>query len=140
MLPERAEVIDDFGAFGILAFTTARQAGSFGLQSAEPVKMVMERWSALRTSLAAQAQRLASASQVHGCRVIVHAGDWDGWLRVDAADGHATVAQGTAMAVTIDRSGSDARAGASQRLSAATSSGKSVRGTTAFHGASTNVR
>ena len=26
--------------------------------------------------------------QVHGTRVLVHAGAWEGWVRVDGADGH----------------------------------------------------
>ena len=101
ILTERAEVVDDFGAFGILAFTTSRQAGSFGLQSAEPVKQVMARWNALRESLAPGASRLATAGQVHGTRVIVHGADWDGWLRADAADGHVSLARSTTMAVTV---------------------------------------
>ena len=31
----------------------------------------------------------------------VHSPGWDGWLRVDGADGHASVERGTAMAVTV---------------------------------------
>jgi hypothetical protein len=59
---------------------------------------VTERWFAL---LRASGGRLASAQQVHGAKVISHASGWDGWLRVEGADGHATAHHDTAMAVTI---------------------------------------
>jgi YfiH family protein len=93
--------IDDFSRFGIRAFTTTRDAGSFSTTSGEPVGTVMERWNALRRELATAGPRLASAAQVHGTRVVVHAAGWEGWLRVDAADGHVAPERGTAMAVTI---------------------------------------
>jgi YfiH family protein len=96
-----AEIIDDFAAFGIRAFTTARVSGSFSLGSAEPVRDVLARWRELRAELSPGASRLASASQVHGNRVVVHSEGWDGWLRVDDADGHATMDRGTALAVTV---------------------------------------
>jgi len=38
---------------------------------------------------------------VHGARVIQHQGMWDGWLRVDEADGHFSEERGTALAVTV---------------------------------------
>lgn len=97
-----AERIEELTAFGIRAFTTGRQSGSFGLGSDEPVRDVMKRWSLLREELGSRGvNRLATASQVHGSRVVVHGSDWEGWLRVDAADGHATLARGTALAVTV---------------------------------------
>ena len=92
--------IDDFAAFGILAFTTTRQAGSFSTASDEPVGRVMARWNALRAHVA-PAARLATAHQVHGARVLVHGGDWSGWLRSDEADGHASIERGTALAVSV---------------------------------------
>lgn len=94
------EVVERFAAYGIDAFTTGRSAGSFGMQSDEPVGAVMGRWRALRESLPG-ARRLASATQVHGQDVIQHGGGWGGWLRVDAADGHLSTEPATAMAVTI---------------------------------------
>jgi len=94
------ESLDDFAAFGVRAFTTGRAAGSFSLHSPEPAGEVIARWSALRQALR-PARRLATAGQVHGARVIVHGGEWEGWLRADEADGHAAVERGTAMAVTI---------------------------------------
>lgn len=100
-LVAEAEAIDDFGAFGIRAFTTSRRSGSFGLASMEPVRDVMARWTELRRELRSGGPRFATASQVHGNRVVVHGSDWEGWLRVDDADGHVAVERGTAMAVTV---------------------------------------
>lgn len=91
----------DFERFGIFAFTTTREAGSYGTHSDEPVRAVTERWDALRASLHALAPRFATAAQVHGTRVVEHDGAWEGWLRVPDADGHFAARCGTAMAVTI---------------------------------------
>jgi YfiH family protein len=95
------EVVDDFAAFGIRAFTTTRSAGTYGTNGPEPVSQVMERWYALIDELRPLAPRFATARQVHGTRVVVHAGDWEGWLRVADADGHAAPGRGTAAAVSI---------------------------------------
>ena len=94
------EIVESFAAFGIDAFTTGRAAGSFGMQSDEPVGEVMARWRGLRSSLS-HVSRLATAVQVHGAQVLTHDGEWRGWLRCDAADGHLSSAPATAMAVTI---------------------------------------
>ena len=99
--PIAAESVDDFAAFGVRAFTTARAAGSFGLHSDEPVGQVTARWSDLRRALSAHGPRLATAGQVHGADVEVHGQGWSGWLRVDACDGHASMIRGTAMAVSV---------------------------------------
>ena len=96
-----AEPIDDFASFGVRAFTTTREAGSFSTAGGEPVGEVMDRWSALRRELATGGPRFTTASQVHGARVVVHAAGWEGWLRVDGADGHLSIDRGTGMAVTI---------------------------------------
>jgi len=61
----------------------------------------MNRWNVLRRHLVATGPRLATAHQVHGERVILHGTGWDGWLRVDDADGHAALERGTAVAVSI---------------------------------------
>ena len=97
--PGAIEVIDDFAPLGIRAFTTTRAAGSFGTSGSEPVGVVLGRWAALREGLGAR--RLATGKQVHGSRVVVHHPGWEGWLRVDDADGHAAPERGTAMAVTV---------------------------------------
>ena len=93
------ELAPGFAGLGILAFTTTREMGSFGLQSEEPVGEVFARWGALRESLGGA--RLASARQVHGATVLRHVPGWTGWLRADDADGHLAPLRGTAMAVTI---------------------------------------
>ena len=96
-LPPR-ERVASFAGLGLAAFTTTREAGSFGFTDDAPVHEVTDRWFAL---LRASGGRLASAQQVHGVKVVSHVGGWDGWLRVEGADGHATAHHDTAMAVTI---------------------------------------
>jgi polyphenol oxidase len=97
----QSELVDDFAQFGIRAFMTTRASGSFGLASDEPTRVVMARWRQLREELAPGGARLASASQVHGSNVVAHRADWDGWLRVDAADGHVAPDRGLALAVSV---------------------------------------
>lgn len=96
-----AEVVDEFTAYGVRAFTTGRAAGTFSTAGPEPVGDVMARWDALRDVLRPGGPRLATARQVHGTRVIVHGTGWEGWLRGDDADGHAATDRGTGMAVSI---------------------------------------
>jgi polyphenol oxidase len=96
-----AEVVDSFADLGVLAFTTGRAAGSFGTGTDEPVREVMARWTGLRALLGGSAARLATATQVHGSRVIEHGGAWRGWLRGEDADGHIAIERGTSMAVTV---------------------------------------
>jgi YfiH family protein len=96
-----SELVPDVADLGITAFTTTRQVGTFGVMGAEPVSEVMGRWASLRRELLAMVPRMATAGQVHGARVLVHDGDWRGWLRGDDADGHYSPRRGTAMAVTV---------------------------------------
>ena len=87
---------------GVLAWTTTRADGSYGLGSADPVGEVMERWARLQDGLASlRIDRLATAHQVHGAVVERHQGGWRGWLRLRGVDGHVTNTPGTALAVTI---------------------------------------
>ena len=95
------EPIDAFAAFGVRAFTTTRAAGSYSTVGSEPVGDVTARWTRLQDELAAGGPRFATASQVHGSRVVLHAAGWEGWLRVRGADGHASLDRGTGMAVTV---------------------------------------
>jgi YfiH family protein len=98
---DRYEEVPEFAAIGVRAFTTTRAAGSFGVGSDEPVRLVMERWNALRRELSPAGPRLATAHQVHGDRVILHGTGWEGWLRANDGDGHASLERGTGMAVSI---------------------------------------
>jgi YfiH family protein len=95
------EVIPDFENWGIRAFTTTRDAGTFGLGGTDPVNEVMDRWTAVQHDVAETARRLASIRQVHGTRVLVHTGGWEGWLRGEEADGHIAVEKGIALAVGV---------------------------------------
>ena len=96
-----SERVDDLASFGIRAFTTTRASGTFGLASDEPARLVMQRWRQLREELSPDGARLASANQVHGSRVVVHGGGWEGWLRIDGADGHVAPERGVALAVSV---------------------------------------
>ena len=95
------EPIDDFREFGIDAFTTTRDTGSFGTGTDEPVARVMGRWEGLSRFVSESAPRFATARQVHGKRVIAHVAGWTGWLRGDAADGHISLSRGIGLAVTV---------------------------------------
>jgi YfiH family protein len=95
------EVVDDLAPVGIRAVTTTRGAGTYGTNGPEPVSDVMARWYALVDEMRPVAPRFATARQVHGSRVVVHSNEWEGWLRVTDADGHAAPERGTAAAVSI---------------------------------------
>jgi polyphenol oxidase len=99
--PLAAEVVDDLTPYGVRAFTTGRAAGTFSTAGIEPVRDVMGRWDALREALRPAGPRLATARQVHGAHVIAHGMGWEGWLRCEDADGHASTERGTGMAVSI---------------------------------------
>jgi YfiH family protein len=96
-LPPR-ERVAAFAVLGLTAFTTTRAAGTYGFTDTAPVQEVNDRWFTLLRSTGG---RMASAHQVHGAKVITHRPGWDGWLRVDSADGHATAHHDTALVVTI---------------------------------------
>lgn len=98
---EDSESVSDFADLGIIAFTTTRQVGTFGMMGPEPVSEVMGRWATLRRELYETSPRLATGGQVHGNHVLAHDGHWDGWLRGGEADGHFAPKRGTAMAVTV---------------------------------------
>ncbi len=99
-LPPRLEIAE-LRAIGVTAFVTTRAAGSYGLPEQGEDAGITGRWHALQRALVPLgAPRLASARQVHGTRVLVHAAAWEGWLRVDGADGH-LLTEGGAAAITI---------------------------------------
>jgi YfiH family protein len=93
--------IPDFEEWGITAFTTTRDAGTFSVAGSDPVGEVMSRWSALQDSLSDKAPRVATIRQVHGNRVVVQTGGWSGWLRGGKADGQIAIERGTALATTV---------------------------------------
>lgn len=95
------EPIAEFESWGIGAFTTTRAAGSFSLSADEPVRVVMQRWTALQDDLNSDAMSVATVRQVHGTRVIIHDGGWTGFLRAGEADGQIASARGVALAVTV---------------------------------------
>ncbi len=98
---ELGELVPSFEELGVLAFTTTKAQGDFALHSHEEAARVFERWESLGSALSRHANRLAIAHQVHGDQVVTHAGDWSGWLRHPAADGHVALVPGTALAVTV---------------------------------------
>lgn len=95
--------IDDFVPFGVRALVSTRSAGDLALNGAGPIGEVLARWEALRMALGAagDASRFATATQVHGARVIQYAPGWTGWLRAEHADGHFAEAPGTGFGITI---------------------------------------
>jgi len=95
------EDVPDFQTFGVRAFTTTRNAGTFGLGGPDPVGEVMSRWTELQTELAGNARRLVIGRQVHGTRVLSHSGGWEGLLRTGEADGHLAVEKGIALSVSV---------------------------------------
>ncbi len=95
------EVVPELEELGVLAFTTQRSAGTFGLSGVDPVGEVMGRWSALLADIAGEARGICVAPQVHGATVLAHATPWEGFLRTRPADGHATLERGLALAVTV---------------------------------------
>jgi YfiH family protein len=94
------EPVAAFEALGVTAFTTTRLSGDFGIGPDGPDARASAKWTELLASIPG-VRRLASARQVHGRVVVAHSGDWEGWRRLDGADGHVTATPGTALAVTV---------------------------------------
>ena len=87
---------------GVRAWTTTRDAGTFGLGGSDAVGDVVGRWGKLQDELEATGiVRIASAHQTHDAVVARHEGEWRGWLRMRGVDGHFTTRPGTALAVTV---------------------------------------
>lgn len=96
------EEIADWTGFGVLAFTSGRKHGDFRL-SENAADDSRPAWQDLLAALAATADRLVVARQVHGRNILVHASTtWRGFKIFETgADGHFTKERGTAMAVTV---------------------------------------
>ncbi len=99
----RYATIGDFADLGVRAVITTRAAGTFSLTGDDPTGEVMTRWQALRSWLGVEGpgSRFATSLQVHGARVIWHEPGWEGWLRVDAADGHCSAQRGTGLGISV---------------------------------------
>lgn len=95
------EDVEGFAGFGIRAFTTTREAGSFSLSSADPVGEVMSRWTRLQEDISGRARRIVIGRQVHGSTVLTHHGGWEGLLRTGEADGHIAAERGIALTVSV---------------------------------------
>ena len=95
------EDVDELAGFGIHAFTTTREAGTFSLAGPDPVGEVMTRWTRLQEDLAPYARRTVIGRQVHGSTVLTHRGGWEGLLRTGHADGHLAAERGIVLSVSI---------------------------------------
>jgi hypothetical protein len=97
------EPVEEFADLGVRALVTTRAAGDFNLGGTSEVGAVMRRWESLRSTLGAQGpgSRFATSAQVHGVRIIRHGADWEGWVRVESADGHLSAVPGTGLGITI---------------------------------------
>ena len=95
------EDVESFASFGIRAFTTRREAGTFSLSSDAPVGEVMARWTSLQEDLADRARRCVIGRQVHGTTVVTHRGGWEGLLRTGEADGHIAAERGIILTVSV---------------------------------------
>ncbi len=95
------EDVPGFASFGIRAFTTTREAGTFSLSGADPAGEVMARWTGLQEALSPYSLRTVIGRQVHGTTVLTHRGGWEGLLRTGLADGHLAAERGIALAVSI---------------------------------------
>jgi YfiH family protein len=94
------DVVAAFAGLNVTAFTTTRQAGDFGVPADGPTNQVRTKWENLLSTIAG-AVRLVSSRQIHGRVVLAHDGAWEGWLRLNGADGHVTNTPGTAVAVSV---------------------------------------
>ncbi|MEO8194512.1 MAG: polyphenol oxidase family protein [Gemmatimonadales bacterium] len=95
------EAVAELAGFGVHAFTTTREAGTFRLSGPDPVGEVMSRWTALQDDLSEYARRTVIGRQVHGSHVITHRGGWEGLLRTGEADGHLAAERGIILTVSI---------------------------------------
>ena len=95
--------IAPLAAIGVRAFVTTRDAGNFGLPETGDDPAATARWQSLQQALESQGvPGLVWARQVHGTRVLLHSGEWNGWLRVDGADAHLLVNRGAAAVTVAD--------------------------------------
>lgn len=95
------EDVQELAGFGVRAFTTTREAGTFSLAGPDPVGEVMTRWTRLQEDLSPYARRTVIGRQVHGSTVLTHRGGWEGFLRTGHADGHLAAERGIVVTVSV---------------------------------------
>ncbi len=95
------EDVAELAGFGIRAFTTTRDAGTFSLSGADPAGEVLARWTNLQDELGEKSRRTVIGRQVHGSTVLTHRGGWEGLLRTGLADGHLAAERGITLAVSV---------------------------------------
>ena len=99
-MDDTREIVEPFAALGVVAFTTTRAAGDYGVPMDGPTPRIRDRFESLLATLS-PAIRIVSAKQVHGRNVLVHRNGWTGWQRLEGADGHVTATPGTVLAVSV---------------------------------------
>ncbi len=88
--------------YGVVAGVTTRGRGfSLGLWSEENVGQVMTRWRAFRAAFRFGFPATILGHQVHGTAVRWYEGAREGWLILDAVDGHATRERGLLLTITV---------------------------------------
>jgi hypothetical protein len=98
----RLELRDWSERYGLVAGITIRGHGfGLGLWSEDNVGQVMTRWRAFHAAVQRPFPAVVTGHQVHGAAVRWHEHRTDGWLLLDGVDGHATVAQGVLLTVTV---------------------------------------
>lgn len=94
------ELTEWAGEFGLAAGITSRGA-DFGLSSAEPTGLVLDRWRRLRLSLRPAFHTVIVAHQCHGTALATHQARGSGWQVEDDTDGHLTAEPGLLLAVMV---------------------------------------
>lgn len=86
--------------FGLVAGITDRGA-DFGLSSAEPTSLVLDRWQRFRLGLQPAFRTVIVARQCHGTTLATHGAPGPGWRVLDDADGHLSREPGLLLGVTV---------------------------------------
>ncbi|MEA3245494.1 MAG: polyphenol oxidase family protein [Gemmatimonadota bacterium] len=100
--PTAREVVDEFRALGIVAFTTTRQAGDFALPPGEVGIVRAASWVALHRSLEPAVPGLVSAVQVHGTAIAEHTAPWQAVHRMQGFDAQLVRTPGAAAVTVAD--------------------------------------
>ncbi len=86
--------------FGLVAGVTNRGA-DFGLSSAEPTSLVLDRWRRFRVGLQPAFGTVIVAHQCHGTTLATHGAPGPGWRVLDDTDGHLTREPSLLLGVTV---------------------------------------